>query len=198
MRQPRQIPLPGPLGRLGGLLLFTVLLLGGCASAPELQPPGPYVDLTPQQAMAARTTGQTVRWGGTIIQTKPEQGQTCFTMLALPLDSTARPVLERERAQGRFIACSKGFYDPALYKAGREVTFAGHLQGLRREKIGNYEYPYPLLQAGPPHLWPEPRPETYRDPCWTDPWCNPWSPWYPYWPYYGPYGPPYYHDHDRH
>lgn len=166
--------------------IVPLLLLGGCATT-QFTPPGPYTAITPQIASSRNVTGSLVRWGGILVATRPETSQTCFEILALPLYSDGEPRLERTFSEGRFIACSPGFYDPALYAQGRIITVAGHIFKVETHHIGGYAYRFPVLKSGPPHLWPRPRPVRYLPgPCWNDPFCNPWGwpgfyPYYPWW-----------------
>ena len=76
-------------------------------------------------------------------------------MLGEPLRRDGRPEPERGEAHiGRFIACAPGFYDPMLYRAGREITFIGRVQGIAHRKIGQFNYTYPTLAASTVYLWP--------------------------------------------
>lgn len=170
------------------LILLSMLLaaVGGCASIPkELKSGGPYADVNPQQVQSDDYKGRQVRWGGIIIQTTPQNGKTCFEVLGLPLDRTAEPQ-RNDHSIGRFIACANSFYDPAIYDDGRAVTFTGTISGIRQQKVGEYMYGFPLLDANTVYLWPK-RPSIvyvpYQDPFWD-----------PFWPYYYyPYPYPYRH-----
>jgi outer membrane lipoprotein len=75
-----------------------------------------------------------------------------------------------------------GFYDPAVFEAGRDVTFIGKIDGYQNTRIGEYDYRLPKLSADVIYLWPEQRqvdvvPYPY----------GPWGPG-PYGPYWGGYG----------
>ena len=59
-----------------------------------------------------------------------------------------------DASNGRFVACRAGFYDPAIFEAGREVTFIGHIDGYETTKIGDYDYKLPKLAADIVYLWP--------------------------------------------
>ena len=109
------------------LAATVVAMLGACASAPQpLQ--GSFLPLTPEQAVVGQQLGASVRWGGRIVQTLPGPDSTCFQVIATPLNATGRPDSNaRDDAQGRFIACRTGFYDPAVFTPGREVTFVGRV-----------------------------------------------------------------------
>ena len=68
----------------------------------------------------------------------------------------ARPQ-KLDKSQGRFIACRSGFYDPDVFKAGREITITGAIDKFENGKIGDYDYRYPILSADVVYLWPERR-----------------------------------------
>lgn len=165
-----------------GLIAAAALALGACATVPKPLA-GTYSTVTPDAARAGGTGGSQVRWGGQIIQTEPEQDQTCFYVLAQPLDASARPRTSGQ-SMGRFVACHSGFYDPEVFVKGREVTFTGTLHGTISRKVGQYEYAYPRLEASTVYLWPK-RPNVVR---YRDPFYDPfWGP-YPYWgPFYDPF-----------
>jgi outer membrane lipoprotein len=164
---------------LAGLLLST-LLLNGC-----FKPPAPlagtFAPISVTEARGGGLTGKRVRWGGVILSTTPGKEDTCFEILARPLNSKARP-RRTDESKGRFIACAHGFYDPAVYSEGRDLTVVGTLQQPETHKIGEHEYEYPKVAAERVYLWPHRTysPTYYYYPGWTD--------WYLYpgwalWPY---------------
>src|SRR6185312_1579105 len=122
------------------------LALGGCATIPQpLQ--GNYAPVSLESARSGTASSAPVRWGGQIIQTEPREQQTCFYVLAEPLDSQARPDRSSEEGLGRFVACKQGFYDPEVFAKGREITVTGSLDGTVQHKIGEYDYTYPRVAA---------------------------------------------------
>ena len=56
--------------------------------------------------------------------------------------------------QGRFVACRAGFYDPEVFTRGRELTVTGTLHGIVSQKVGDYDYAYPRVEADVVYLWP--------------------------------------------
>lgn len=152
--------IPDPRHARLALIGAAVLALTGCAGV-ALKPPGPYADLSPQDAVATQYIGARVRWGGELIATKPQAKRTCFVVLALPLSASGEPREARTRSLGRFVACSPGFYDPALYAKGRQITIAGDITRFETRKVGGYAYRMPVLKAGAPHLWPVAPPVRY-------------------------------------
>jgi outer membrane lipoprotein len=132
------------------LYLTALLALTGCATAPKpLQ--GEFDAETPRAQVAE---GQRVRWGGTIIDVEPKAGETCIQVLGKPLAVNARPMFSDD-SEGRFLACRQGFYDPAVFAEGREVTVTGTSDGTEVRPIGNYDYPLPRIAADVIYLWPE-------------------------------------------
>jgi outer membrane lipoprotein len=122
--------------------------LTACASAPKpLQ--GQFAETVPA---AAESTGEAVRWGGSIIAVAPESGRTCFEVLARELDAVARPRWDGE-PQGRFLACRDRFYDPAIFEQGRDLTITGRLAGFESGKVGDFDYRYPVVAADTIYLW---------------------------------------------
>jgi outer membrane lipoprotein len=152
-----------------------VLGLGACATVPQ-ELAGTYTAVTPDSATAV-APGTRVRWGGRIIQTEPQERETCFFVLDEPLDSQARP--ERgDDSRGRFVACKQGFYDPEVYAKGSEITVAGTVAGSETRKVGDFDYVYPRVEADVVHLWPK-RPMYRPAPYFYDPF---YSPFYdPFW-----------------
>jgi outer membrane lipoprotein len=180
------------------LTLATALaLLGGCATIPKPLE-GTYTAVSAASAQQGGAGGTHVRWGGEIIKTEPGQQQTCFYILARPLDSQARPKDGQEgQNEGRFVACRDGFYDPEVFVRGRELTVTGTLHGTVSEKVGNYDYAYPRVEANVVYLWPKRRVYSdypgygpgFYDPFWGPGFYRPWGGgWgYPYggWGHYG-------------
>lgn len=161
-------------------IALAAALLGGCATVPSQLAGDNFSTITPRQAVSRNATGDRVRWGGEIIKVEPRTDSTCFEILGRELYSSARPS-RRDASQGRFIACGAGFYDPAVYTKGRDLTVTGSLAGTEQHKVGEYNYTFPHVKADQVYLWPvRERVDTYY----------PWGPYYydPFWgPYWGPY-----------
>lgn len=156
-------------------LPIALLALAGCATAPKpLQ--GDYAASVPD---ASAANAQRVRWGGEIIRVDNGSDRSCFEVLARPLDAQARP-LRRDHSDGRFLACRSGFYDPAVFEAGREITVTGRVDGSELRKVGDYEYRYPRVSADVIYLWSEREAVAhYGHPVfygWDPFWYRPWGP----------------------
>jgi len=162
-----------------------VLALGACATAPaQLQ--GTFSPLEPEQAAAQQAPGETVRWGGKIVDVHTEKLFTCFEVVGAPLDSSGRP-RQVDDSNGRFLACRDGFYEPEVFANGRELTISGKIDGYETRKVGDYDYRYPRVAADVVYLWPERvdydhHYHGYWGPGWGWGWYGgPWG-WYgPWW-----------------
>jgi len=161
--------------RVFPLIVLALLALGGCATVPAPIAGKDFAEVTPQQAAGQNSHGTRVRWGGEIISVDPKADTTCFEVLSRELYSDARPN-RRDRSDGRFIACGKGFYDPAVYAKGRDLTVTGQINGVERKPVGEHDYTYALVDADGIYLWP--KRERYPAPYYYDPfYCDPfWGP----------------------
>jgi outer membrane lipoprotein len=140
------------------LMLAVLSLAAGCAHPPEAVR-GDYADVTVPEALARPSEREPVRWGGELVETRPEAGRTCFEIIEHPLDRTARPRAVDE-SSGRFVACARGFYDPAVWTPGRAVTAAGAVDGTTTTRVGGSDATVPRVDARGVYLWP---PEPYPD-----------------------------------
>lgn len=139
--------------RTGFILAITALGLAGCAATPDPLE-GEYSQaFFPNQA-DANTAGTSVRWGGTIVETIPKAQRTCVEILAHELDRSFRPK-PSDQDYGRFKACRETFLDPEIFVNGREVTVVGELESFTTDKVGEFDYRYPVIDANSVYLWPE-------------------------------------------
>lgn len=157
-------------------LVLIVGFIAGCASVPAPLE-GDYSEAFYPDQANDQSVGARVRWGGTVVETRPEANRTCIEILAQQLDSSARPEGSDEDF-GRFLACRDEFIDPEIFVNGREVTVAGRLARFRDGKVGEFNYVYPVVDADSVYLWPE----RIEQP-WYGHGYYGWG--YPYyWPYY--------------
>jgi len=162
-----------PTAGLAAVFGFATLLLAACASHPRpLQ--GEFAQISPYDALNADSTGAMVRWGGRIVRTEPLPNRTCFEVLSTRLGGYGRPYWAGDEVGNRFIACRAGFYDPALFKPDRDITFAGRIEGYENRRIGQYDYRLPRITADVVYLWP------IRERVDVITYPAPW-PWWGYW-----------------
>jgi len=130
-----------------------VALLAGCVTAPQPLR-GEFLAIDPIHG--ADHTGAMVRWGGTIAAVEPAADHTCFQVVGRPMADSARPI-DTDQTTGRFLACREGFYDPAVFVEGRELTVTGRIDGSVDREIGAYLYRHPRVDADRIYLWPQRR-----------------------------------------
>ncbi len=161
------------------IVLASATVLAGCATAPKpLQ--GEFGAVQPLDVGDSGQVGEQVRWGGEIIAIETLADRSCFELLGKPLGESARPRRKDESA-GRFIACRAGFYDPALFEVGRELTVVGRVEAIEPRRIGEFEYRYPMVAADVLYLWPEREVQPHGRMWITHPgypWGGVWSPIY--------------------
>jgi outer membrane lipoprotein len=168
--------------------LILLILLSGCASklppAISTAPPGD-VSISAVRATPGDYMGQTVRWGGEIIKVENRKQYTDISVLARPLNEDGKPH-SGGSADARFIARFRGFLEPEEFKTGRLITVSGRFSAIERHKVGEYRYPYPVVEVVEHYRWP--RPQTVIVPAYR---YNPflYDPWWPYHPYRYPYYP---------
>ena len=138
--------------------------------------------------------------GGIIVSTKLTEQGAVIEALAVPVDSYGYLKYDTPY-DGRFLALyprSRGLIDPMIYSKGREITVAGEFVEVRKGKIDEMEYVYPVFEVKRLHLWQERAAYYYygypyypyypypysRYPYWYyDPWRYPaWEPWGRPWP----------------
>lgn len=170
-------------------LAAATLALGACATIPQPLA-GNFTPVTTAAAQQDSVGGSKVRWGGEIIKTEPGPQQTCFFILSQNLDAQARPTRGENSTQGRFVACREGFYDPEVFTRGREITVTGTIHGTVSQKVGDFDYAYPRVEADVVYLWPKrvvnPYPAGFYDPFWGPGFGPYWGG--PYWGGWGGYG----------
>ena len=162
--------------RITLLALLSGLTISACTTVPE-QLNGEYTSLDPQNTREGDLQ-TSVRWGGVILETRPESNHTCFEILSRRLEKSMRPA-DTDKSDGRFIACKPGFYDPEVFEKSREVTVVGKLIHIDVRKVGDFDYNFPVVDIEFMSLWPERRQAIYY---------NHWggySPYYWNYPYYG-------------
>lgn len=150
-----------------GLLLsaIAVLLIAGCAPVISKETLGTVnrgLEFSEVAGRPADYIGQSVVFGGTILETRNEEGRTVIEVLQEGLDSRLRPA-ERGESAGRFLVEFPEFKDPAIYSKGKRITVAGEVIGSERQRIGRGTYDYPVIQPrehsllDPPSYDPGPR-----------------------------------------
>jgi outer membrane lipoprotein len=153
------------------LIVFFIISFSGCAPISKELRGQADKTLTFQQVFQNPEAykRKIVIWGGDIIEAiNQKDGTTLIVVLQRPLDWTEEP--EFRRSEGRFIILVGGYVDPYIFRRGRRITVAGEIQGRKVMRLGELEYPYPLLLSKQIYLWGE-----------YDYYPYPYYWYYPYW-----------------
>lgn len=140
---------------LNKILLATFsLILMSCATTPVFDRSKVDFSLTPQRVITepAQSLNKTALWGGTILSINNLQSSTQIEMLAYPLNSSYRPMLD-DKPLGRFIILKNGFLEPSNFSQGRLLTVMGTVSHGQSGYIGQSSYNYPVINAQQLQLW---------------------------------------------
>lgn len=126
-----------------GMLLMLAACAGGISKQARSQVTysGAFNDVL---GNPAGFTGETVIWGGRVIEIQNQGGFTEIVALQLELDGKYRPT-DSDKSQGRFLIRSGQFMDPVIYPPGTLITVVGLIQGVENRLIGEMAYQYPVI-----------------------------------------------------
>jgi outer membrane lipoprotein len=131
------------------IILGLVLILAGCASGISSQARSQVTYFGPFNSVQQQTEthkGETVMWGGRIIETLNKDGSTELSVLQLEITDQGFP-MDNDKSQGRFLIHSTQFMDPAIYPEGTLITVVGRIEGSERKLIGEMPYVYPIINV---------------------------------------------------
>ena len=136
------------------VFLALVGLLVSCASTPDFDLTQVDQSLTPQSVIAdlKHNRGKTALWGGTILEIQNLKDSTHIEVLAYPLNTSHRPLLE-SKPLGRFIIQHPGYLEPGTYAQGRVLTVLGKVSGSQSGNVGESTYTYSVINSEQLHLW---------------------------------------------
>lgn len=133
---------------------MAAIVLAGCAASPmetgdrEVAAHGPAHVLSGEAG-----PGETVIWGGEIVEVINRAESTELVVVSRPLDRADRPRLEAEGGV-RFVAVYPGFLEPVTHAPGRFVTLLGAVDGIEQRHVGEFPVRHPVLAVDQLHLWP--------------------------------------------
>ncbi len=168
------------------LFSFVLLFIGtGCASTQGAGDGSAANQITFSQVKEAPDSfkGQTVMFGGQVLNARRLKEGTRIEILQLPLDRSGQPGYDLTQSQGRFVAMHRDFLDPATLPYGTLVTVTGQVAGSITLPLDETEYTHPIIDIADLRVWihaqdiaPCMRPCTWPGPYWG--------------PYWGPYSGP--------
>lgn len=136
------------------VVLFSVILLVGCAG-PRCVSPAGLSPVTPAAVTSGRERlGARVRWGGRLSAVRHLRDATELDLVAYPLDDCGRPRLDASPV-GRFTLLRPGFVETADRAEGSMLSATGLIVGIRDGRVGEVDLPFPILQTDAFRWWPE-------------------------------------------
>lgn len=108
------------------------------------------------------TQHQYAFWGGTILSGENLKDTTELVVLAYPLDNFGEPIQD-SRSYGRFIVVSDGYLERGEYAKDRRISLVGKLVALRKGKVDESSYTYPVLHVRQMKIWAEESDVIYDD-----------------------------------
>jgi outer membrane lipoprotein len=138
------------------LALLLILTLTSCAAGMSEQARSKvtyFGTFSQLQKQPDKFLQKTVMWGGKVIETRPREAATELIVLQLDLTGQDRP-MDDDHSQGRYVARSKGFLDPAIYPKGTLITVIGRFVETDRRMIGEMSYQYPIIEIDEIKKWP--------------------------------------------
>ncbi len=139
------------------VVLFGLVLLGGCATAPLDVPEAAPEPVAPRAVTPALLPLEDQLWGGVIARVENRPETTVIEVLGYPL--RGQEPRSGQPSLGRFRLRIDGFADPVDYRPGRRVTALGAVTGIEEGRIGERAYAFPVLEAYSVHLWPDAGPD---------------------------------------
>jgi outer membrane lipoprotein len=99
--------------------------------------------------------GDTVVWGGEVLNATRLPDRTKLEVLQLPLTDDLVPAAERAESNGRFLAFdTQGeILDPAVVKEGTRVTIVGEIEGAVSSSSDLGPQDYPALRIKDMTIW---------------------------------------------
>jgi outer membrane lipoprotein len=185
------------------LLLFVlILILFSCApvlNREYMKEGSREVSFRLLRENPAQYQGRLFILGGVIVRTKFTAAGSQIEAMHVPVDGSGY-FKEQGSSEGRFLAVLPGdgtMLDPEVYERGRRVTLAGEFVELRKGKIDEMEYVFPVFRIIQIYLWPEEIPYYPAPYYYYDFWFYPypyyyWGPWWQYPYYYRHYPAPVY------
>jgi outer membrane lipoprotein len=138
-------------------ILVVISLITGCATTAVFDTTGVDKSVTPHTVVnGPGDKGTTVLWGGTILSIKNLEDSTELEVLAYPLNTYHRPIID-STPLGRFIIVHKGYLEPTTYAEGRSITALGKVAGTREGNVGDSKYTYAVMDSEQLQLWSKDR-----------------------------------------
>ncbi len=136
-------------------LLILFLFLTGCSpviSRSTLSEVDKTVKFIQIKTDPAGHRGSVAVLGGRVIKINNQSDISLIEVFQLPLSPSLKPLLDKEKSEGRFLILKNGFLDPAIYM-NQLVTVAGPLSEPITRLLNKKPYRYPVIEPREFYLW---------------------------------------------
>lgn len=124
-----------------------------CSSLPEdLKSDNPDVVTDYDTWLKSSGSESEVRVGGVIANVTNLENRTRIEVVNLPIRASGKPDINEE-PKGRFVGYIEGFADPVTLSEGRLITLLGKADGTEKNKVGEFDYDFPVMDVSNYHLW---------------------------------------------
>ena len=136
------------------IIISFFLVISACAT-PVFESPKINKKLTYSVALNNFDSmkGQYLMWGGTVLSGENLKDTTELEVLAYPLDGYGEPIKD-SNSYGRFLVVKQGYLELGEYAKDRNITVMAQLKSLRKDKVGDSAYQYPIVEVEQIKLWP--------------------------------------------
>jgi outer membrane lipoprotein len=141
---------------IAAIVLCFAFLAAGCAPSISQQTRNQITytgSFTSLQADPEGHAGEIIMLGGRILSTSTSAEGSEIMVLQTRLGFNHRPK-PADQSEGRFLAVSDEFLDPALYRKGVWITLAGKVVGSSLRPIDDVQYRFPQIDVMEIRLWP--------------------------------------------
>jgi outer membrane lipoprotein len=140
------------------MLSLIMVLLSACSTLPptiQAVPEGNLQLSTVNEAEINQYVGEHVRWGGSIVNVKNENGRSLLEIQHYPLTRYGFPLTKNLPTQGRFIAQINEVLDQGIYLEGLLITVSGTvISEISQYVVGREDRDSPHLDITDIKLWP--------------------------------------------
>jgi len=134
-------------------VFISSIFLIACSSLPEdLKSDNPNIVTDYAAWQQSANSSDEVRVGGVIAKVTNLENRTRIEVVNLPISSSGKPDIKQE-PKGRFVGYVDGFADPVTLSEGRLITLLGKADGTEKNKVGEFDYDFPVMAISNYHLW---------------------------------------------
>lgn len=137
------------------LLLMAMLIASGCAHAlsdESIKLVDPSLSLKVVKAEPEQFRGKHLLVGGMIANIRNSDAGAEIEIVQFPLKNNYLPNMSA-MSDGRFLAVTPSFADPAVFRPGSLISIVGEVKGEKTQELDEVRYRYPVINIHEMHVW---------------------------------------------